>query len=106
MDALDAQNQQVQIELQRLYYKINMMDSDEESYEPELDIYSKSKGEHTQDMGYCEEDLAPDLGMYQSWNPRLSERFSPGREKLTWECEILGYTGGFSPRREMAFWDG
>ncbi|KAF1888632.1 hypothetical protein Lal_00011406 [Lupinus albus] len=35
MDALDAQNQQVQIDLQRLSYKINMMDLDEESSEPE-----------------------------------------------------------------------
>ncbi|KAF1883305.1 hypothetical protein Lal_00030413 [Lupinus albus] len=35
MDAFDAQNQQVQIELQRLSYKINMMDLDEESSEPE-----------------------------------------------------------------------
>ncbi|KAF1858829.1 hypothetical protein Lal_00027080 [Lupinus albus] len=34
MDALDAQNQQVQIELQRLSYKINMMDLDEDSSEP------------------------------------------------------------------------
>ncbi|KAF1879858.1 hypothetical protein Lal_00014158 [Lupinus albus] len=35
IDALDAQNQQVQIELQRLSYKINLMDLDEESFEPE-----------------------------------------------------------------------
>ncbi|KAF1888179.1 hypothetical protein Lal_00008092 [Lupinus albus] len=35
MDALGAQNQQIQIELQRLSQKINMMDLDEESSEPE-----------------------------------------------------------------------
>ncbi|KAF1860420.1 hypothetical protein Lal_00037762 [Lupinus albus] len=40
--------------------------------------------------------------LYQSWNPRLSERFSPGREKLTWEGEILGYTRGFSLERELS----
>ncbi|KAF1886072.1 hypothetical protein Lal_00021353 [Lupinus albus] len=33
---------------------------------------------------------------------RLSESFSPGRERLTWEGEILGYTGGFSPERELS----
>ncbi|KAF1864927.1 hypothetical protein Lal_00031893 [Lupinus albus] len=35
MDAIYAQNQQVQIELQRLSYKINMMDLDEDNSEPE-----------------------------------------------------------------------
>ncbi|KAF1888988.1 hypothetical protein Lal_00039643 [Lupinus albus] len=35
MDALDAQNQQDQNELQRLSYKINMMDLDEDMSEPE-----------------------------------------------------------------------
>ncbi|KAF1867992.1 hypothetical protein Lal_00042386 [Lupinus albus] len=35
MDAFDAQNQQVQLELQRFSYKINMMDLDEDSSEPE-----------------------------------------------------------------------
>ncbi|KAF1864754.1 hypothetical protein Lal_00039926 [Lupinus albus] len=35
-------------------------------------------------------------------NPRLSERFSPGRERLTWEGEILEYTGRFSPERELS----
>ncbi|KAF1859189.1 hypothetical protein Lal_00001020 [Lupinus albus] len=34
--------------------------------------------------------------------PRLSERFSPERERVTWEGEILGYTGGFSPERELS----
>ncbi|KAF1869626.1 hypothetical protein Lal_00017201 [Lupinus albus] len=34
---------------------------------------------------------------YQSSDPRLSERFSLERERFTWEGEILGYTGGFSP---------
>ncbi|KAF1860326.1 hypothetical protein Lal_00037665 [Lupinus albus] len=28
--------------------------------------------------------------------------FSPVRERLTWEGEILGYTGGFSPERGLA----
>ncbi|KAF1898189.1 hypothetical protein Lal_00032954 [Lupinus albus] len=36
------------------------------------------------------------------WKPRLSERLLPERERITWEGEILGYTGGFSPGREMA----
>ncbi|KAF1881772.1 hypothetical protein Lal_00014521 [Lupinus albus] len=36
-----------------------------------------------------------------SWDSRLSEGFSPGRERLTWEGEILGYTGRFSPEREL-----
>ncbi|KAF1891571.1 hypothetical protein Lal_00015171, partial [Lupinus albus] len=33
---------------------------------------------------------------------RLSERFSPERERLTWEGEVLGYTGGFSPERRLS----
>ncbi|KAF1866146.1 hypothetical protein Lal_00031450, partial [Lupinus albus] len=40
--------------------------------------------------------------IYQSWKSRLSERFSPERERITWEGEILGYTGGFSPERELS----
>ncbi|KAF1877942.1 hypothetical protein Lal_00049334 [Lupinus albus] len=39
---------------------------------------------------------------YQSWDSHLSEGFSPGRERLTWDSEILGYTEGFSPERELA----
>ncbi|KAF1894767.1 hypothetical protein Lal_00021061 [Lupinus albus] len=39
---------------------------------------------------------------YQSWKSCLSERFSPERERITWESEILGYTGGFSPERELS----
>ncbi|KAF1889024.1 hypothetical protein Lal_00042993 [Lupinus albus] len=39
---------------------------------------------------------------YQSWDSRLSEGFSLGREKLTWEDEILGYTRGYSPGRGLA----
>ncbi|KAF1891346.1 hypothetical protein Lal_00016977 [Lupinus albus] len=39
---------------------------------------------------------------YQSWKPRLIERFSPERERITWEGEILDYTGGFSPERELS----
>ncbi|KAF1862577.1 hypothetical protein Lal_00014117 [Lupinus albus] len=38
---------------------------------------------------------------YQSWKFRLSERFSPERERITWEGEILGYTGRFSFEREL-----
>ncbi|KAF1864389.1 hypothetical protein Lal_00022047 [Lupinus albus] len=37
-----------------------------------------------------------------SWKSRLSERFSPERERITWEGEILDYTGGFSPERELS----
>ncbi|KAF1873956.1 hypothetical protein Lal_00013921 [Lupinus albus] len=32
-----------------------------------------------------------------SWKPRLIERFSPERKRISWEGEILDYTGGFSP---------
>ncbi|KAF1858864.1 hypothetical protein Lal_00032252 [Lupinus albus] len=32
---------------------------------------------------------------------RLSERFSLERERITWEGEILGYTGRFSPERGL-----
>ncbi|KAF1879864.1 hypothetical protein Lal_00014164 [Lupinus albus] len=39
---------------------------------------------------------------YQSWKSRLSERFSPERERITWEGEILGYIGGFSSERELS----
>ncbi|KAF1858874.1 hypothetical protein Lal_00043009 [Lupinus albus] len=39
---------------------------------------------------------------YQSWETRLSERFSLGRERFTWEGEILDYTRGFSPERELS----
>ncbi|KAF1866413.1 hypothetical protein Lal_00017796 [Lupinus albus] len=39
---------------------------------------------------------------YQSWDSRLSEGFSSGRERLTWEGEILGYTEGFSPERGLS----
>ncbi|KAF1869461.1 hypothetical protein Lal_00022867 [Lupinus albus] len=93
MDALDAQNQQVQIELQHLSSKINMMDLDEDSYEPkhitpnqrgiiqnkgsilkscripqsillsENYIVKKILVCHHQKGGDCEEDLALDLGM-------------------------------------------
>ncbi|KAF1898212.1 hypothetical protein Lal_00032978 [Lupinus albus] len=37
--------------------------------------------------------LAKTSHEYQSWDPRLSERFSPERERLTWEGEVLGYIG-------------
>ncbi|KAF1865927.1 hypothetical protein Lal_00033389 [Lupinus albus] len=37
-----------------------------------------------------------------SWKPRLIERFSPERKRISWEGEILDYTGGFSTGREMA----
>ncbi|KAF1892225.1 hypothetical protein Lal_00036586 [Lupinus albus] len=37
-----------------------------------------------------------------SWKPRLIERFSPERERITWEGEILDYTRGFSPERELS----
>ncbi|KAF1864528.1 hypothetical protein Lal_00021953 [Lupinus albus] len=52
-------------------------------------------------------DLMITNTMYQSWDSRLSERFSPGRERPTWEGEILGYTEGFSPE-ELVFqeWKG
>ncbi|KAF1872196.1 hypothetical protein Lal_00039357 [Lupinus albus] len=43
-----------------------------------------------------------DNSSYQSWKSRLSERFSPKRERITWEGKILGYTGGFSPKRELS----
>ncbi|KAF1888535.1 hypothetical protein Lal_00011308 [Lupinus albus] len=36
-----------------------------------------------------------------SWKPRLIQRFSLERERCIWEGEILGYTGGFSPEREL-----
>ncbi|KAF1896152.1 hypothetical protein Lal_00027225 [Lupinus albus] len=39
---------------------------------------------------------------HESWKSRLSERFSPERERILWEGEILGYTGGFSPERELS----
>ncbi|KAF1889008.1 hypothetical protein Lal_00042977, partial [Lupinus albus] len=42
------------------------------------------------------------MAKYQSWKSRLSERFSPDRERITWEGEILGYTGGFLPERELS----
>ncbi|KAF1891530.1 hypothetical protein Lal_00012422 [Lupinus albus] len=42
------------------------------------------------------------IGILNSWKPRLSERFSSERERITWEGEILGYTGGFSPERELS----
>ncbi|KAF1868064.1 hypothetical protein Lal_00034005 [Lupinus albus] len=38
---------------------------------------------------------------YQSWKPRLIQRFSLERERCIWEGEILGYTRGFSPEREL-----
>ncbi|KAF1863090.1 hypothetical protein Lal_00041077 [Lupinus albus] len=37
----------------------------------------------------------------QSWKSRLSKRFSPERERITWEGEILGYIGRFSLEREL-----
>ncbi|KAF1884405.1 hypothetical protein Lal_00035533 [Lupinus albus] len=45
--------------------------------------------------------LFAELSSYQSSDPRLSERFSPERERITWEGEILDYTGRFSPEREF-----
>ncbi|KAF1881728.1 hypothetical protein Lal_00032199, partial [Lupinus albus] len=44
----------------------------------------------------------PLVAVLISWKSRLSERFSPERERITWEGEILGYTGGFSPERELS----
>ncbi|KAF1869409.1 hypothetical protein Lal_00045272 [Lupinus albus] len=34
-----------------------------------------------------------DVEVVHSWDPRLSEIFSLGRERFTWEGEILGHTG-------------
>ncbi|KAF1863071.1 hypothetical protein Lal_00018918 [Lupinus albus] len=42
-----------------------------------------------------------DFREYQSRKPRLIQRFSLERERCIWEGEILGYTGGFSPKREF-----
>ncbi|KAF1892722.1 hypothetical protein Lal_00042613 [Lupinus albus] len=46
------------------------------------------------------------LGAYEriplSSDPCLSEIFSLERERFTWEGEILGYTGGFLPERELS----
>ncbi|KAF1855395.1 hypothetical protein Lal_00035529 [Lupinus albus] len=42
------------------------------------------------------------IGILNSWKPRLIERFSPERKRISWEGEILDYTGRFSPGREMA----
>ncbi|KAF1891617.1 hypothetical protein Lal_00008045 [Lupinus albus] len=42
---------------------------------------------------------------YQSWKSRLSERFSPERERIPWVGEILGYTGGFLSERELSHLD-
>ncbi|KAF1892760.1 hypothetical protein Lal_00042654 [Lupinus albus] len=39
---------------------------------------------------------------WTSWESRLSEKVSSGRERFTWEGEILGYTEGFSPERELS----
>ncbi|KAF1898725.1 hypothetical protein Lal_00028236 [Lupinus albus] len=41
------------------------------------------------------------VSVHSSSDPRLSERFSPERERITWEGEILDYTGRFSPEREL-----
>ncbi|KAF1878103.1 hypothetical protein Lal_00022763 [Lupinus albus] len=38
---------------------------------------------------------------YHSSDPRLGERFSFERERITWEGEILDYTRRFSPEREL-----
>ncbi|KAF1854739.1 hypothetical protein Lal_00027950 [Lupinus albus] len=42
------------------------------------------------------------IEILNSWKPRLIERFSPERKRISWEGEILDYTRGFSPGREMA----
>ncbi|KAF1891598.1 hypothetical protein Lal_00008026 [Lupinus albus] len=47
-------------------------------------------------------DYKSSLLIYQPSDSRLSERFSLERERFTWEGEILGYTGGFSPERELS----
>ncbi|KAF1881565.1 hypothetical protein Lal_00021420 [Lupinus albus] len=52
--------------------------------------------------GFAPESAIEWVQGYQSWDSRLSEGFSPGRERLTWEGEILGYTKGFSPERGLA----
>ncbi|KAF1896073.1 hypothetical protein Lal_00042335 [Lupinus albus] len=44
-------------------------------------------------------------GPYQSWKSRLSERFSPERERITWDGEILGYKRELSRLGEKwQFW--
>ncbi|KAF1889023.1 hypothetical protein Lal_00042992 [Lupinus albus] len=45
---------------------------------------------------------SPTFTKYHFWKSRLSERFSPERERITLEGEILGYIGGFSPERELS----
>ncbi|KAF1876719.1 hypothetical protein Lal_00031534 [Lupinus albus] len=37
----------------------------------------------------------------RSWKPRLIQRFSLERERCIGEGEIVGYSGGFSPEREL-----
>ncbi|KAF1884286.1 hypothetical protein Lal_00042938 [Lupinus albus] len=55
-------------------------------------------------LGICARSLTMLVvwGQCRSWKPRLIERLSPERERITWEGEILDYTGGFSPERELS----
>ncbi|KAF1859993.1 hypothetical protein Lal_00027841 [Lupinus albus] len=72
------------------------------------DLTSDSDDEVVGPIGWVRERspwlmrMIPRKIRYQFWKSRLSERFSPEREGITWEGEILGYTGGFSPERELS----
>ncbi|KAF1894174.1 hypothetical protein Lal_00004096, partial [Lupinus albus] len=60
------------------------------------------KVDHVRTENNLADPLTKGPAREKSWDSRLSERFLPGRERLTWEGEILGYTEGFSTERELA----
>ncbi|KAF1891465.1 hypothetical protein Lal_00039595 [Lupinus albus] len=116
MDAFDTQSQQIHYELHCLSSRLSNMDVDEDSSEPEH-ITPKERGRNTcihirgadsrqvkdisSSMLLSENYTITITRGIMSWKSRLSERFSPEGERITWEGEILGYTGRFSPEREF-----
>ncbi|KAF1894675.1 hypothetical protein Lal_00027053 [Lupinus albus] len=68
-----------------------------------FDTFLKDMGVHKPIVIIADQDSTMKIAIeeYQSSDPRLSERFSPERERITWEGEILDYTGRFSPEREF-----
>ncbi|KAF1864778.1 hypothetical protein Lal_00039952 [Lupinus albus] len=76
MDALDAQNQQIQYELHRLSSRVNSMDIDEDSSEPEH--ITPNERESIQNMGII---LKTSQKISQSM--LLSENYTVNKGEMT-----------------------
>ncbi|KAF1864460.1 hypothetical protein Lal_00021883 [Lupinus albus] len=103
MDAFDTHSHQIHYELHRLSSRLNNMDVDEDSSEPEH-LTPNERGRnsenytikkilvcHHQKGGDCEEDLAPDLGTVLMKTPTLPKRRKGRRLKTTKKIKLQDY---------------